>query len=148
MSSGKRRLPAVPARGKHVARSTHEKSEGASSRSGRPVDRSPGRPVRWIYGFASFFVLLGAGLIIIGGHDAALSRPTLGVTAASGLLLLTALFLWAAAWQLDGLCRRKEWKSGARPPCHPVVLVAFLLAVLLVSTSPFLGSRRRARSVT
>jgi hypothetical protein len=77
-----------------------------------------------------FFVVLGGALIVIGGHDAALAHPTLGMTVSSAMLLFVGLFLWGAAWQLDCLCRRATWESDVRPACHPLVLVAFLITTL------------------
>ena len=102
-------------------------SSGADPRKARSLRRSVG----WIYAFAVFFGVVGAIELVIGGHDVALSHPALGVTTASALLLLTGVFSWVAAWQLDRLCRRTTWEPDLRPACHPVVLVAFVLTIIV-----------------
>jgi hypothetical protein len=100
-----------------------------------PVGAETAGPSRWqalqLRSFTIFLVALGLVLIVIGGHDAALSHSTVGVTAASALLLFAGAFLLAASWLLDSLRRHEPWKDGSRPPCHPVVLAAFLITGLL-----------------
>ncbi len=136
MSTGERRFPRLPARKRRLHRNARgeDLQQEARARSSAPeeADRPPAnpKPAARIYAFAVFFLMLGAALIVIGGHDAALARSTLGVTAASALLLLIGSFLWGAAWQLNRLCRHESWMSGTRPACHPVVLVAFLITLL------------------
>jgi hypothetical protein len=44
--------------------------------------------------------------------------------------LVAGAVLLVASWQLHQLVRRGDWKGGVRPPCHPVVLAAFLIVLL------------------
>lgn len=83
-----------------------------------------------VYGFASFFLILGAGLFVVGAHDVALPRSTFGTAVASAMLLVTGVLLVVASWQLHRFVRRDDWKGDVRPPCHPIVLAAFLIALL------------------
>jgi hypothetical protein len=94
-------------------------------------------PVSWwklvapIYAFAALFVIVGTTSIVVGVHDAALAEASFGVTAASAVLLVVGSVLWIAVWQLLRLLRLEKWERGKRPPCNPIVLVAFLLMFLL-----------------
>jgi multisubunit Na+/H+ antiporter MnhB subunit len=81
--------------------------------------------------FAIFLLILGVAEIVIGVHDAALAHAGLGVAISSALLLLTGVLQLAAAYLLAQLSRRSKWNSdGRRPPCKPLVLVAFLVTIL------------------
>ena len=84
-----------------------------------------------IYAFAPFFFIVGTAAIVVGVHDAALVDASFGVTAASAVLLLVGIVLFVAVWQLLRLLWREKWELGKRPPCNPIVLVAFLLTILL-----------------
>jgi hypothetical protein len=88
------------------------------------------RPVGWIVAFAAFLLTLAIAVIVLGVHDSALGRASLGVAISSALLLLTGLLLLAAVYQLCALSLRSKWKYGRRPPCKPLVLVAFLVTIL------------------
>jgi hypothetical protein len=107
-----------------------EASVARPGSSARP-DRLPLRLVAPIYAFAPFFLLVGAAAIVIGVHDAALTHPGLGVTAASAVLLVVGTVLWVGVGQLIRLRWGEEWEDNDRPPCNPIVLVAFLLTFLL-----------------
>lgn len=87
--------------------------------------------VDWIVAFAVYFTVLAVAEFVIGAHDAALARSGLGVAISSFLLLASSALLAASAVQLVHLSRRGRWKCGKRPPCKPLVLIAFLGAGLL-----------------
>jgi hypothetical protein len=95
-----------------------------------PADRAPRRDAAQISVFAVFFVVLGLTLIVVGGHDAALGGSPFVVTAASALLLFIGILFVVAAWRLREWGRHELWKGGTRPPCSPLVLAAFVIAVL------------------
>jgi hypothetical protein len=85
-----------------------------------------------IYAFAVFFLTLGIAAIIVGMHDAALAETTFGVTVASVVLVVIGLVLCVAAYHLIRISKRSRWEwAVVRPPCKPVVLVAFILTILL-----------------
>ena len=96
-----------------------------------------------IYGLAAFLLIVAAAALVIGVHDVALSRASLGVTVAAAVLLVLALVLVAAALDLGRLGRPSTWPYGRRPPCRPLVLVAFL-ATVLVGVYVFLSAIRTA----
>ena len=84
-----------------------------------------------MYSFAAFFLLLAVTSIVVGGHDATLTRDSLGVTVSSVMLLAIGVVLVVAAWQLARLGRQHTGEGSARPPCKPVVLVGFLVTIFL-----------------
>jgi hypothetical protein len=88
----------------------------------KPLEKRP------VYAFAAFLLILGAALIVVGVHDASLADRSFGVKTSSAVLLVVGVVLWVAAWQLVRLCR--AWRCGKRPPCNPIVVLAFLLAAL------------------
>jgi hypothetical protein len=102
-----------------------------SARPRRPdADRPTATAAASIYALAVFFLILGVASIVVGAHDAALTQPTLGVTAAGALLLVGGILLLVAAASLDRLVRRASWTLHKRPPCNPTVLVACLVTIL------------------
>ncbi|HKD35089.1 MAG TPA: DUF308 domain-containing protein [Gaiellaceae bacterium] len=123
---------------------------GKSARPRRPDAHRPAAgAAASIYALAAFFLILGVGSIVVGAHDAALTQPTLGETAASALLIVGGILLVVAAANLDHLVRRTAWRYHRRPPCHPTVLVACLVALLFGVYVLFsgLGSPARQRWV-
>jgi len=84
-----------------------------------------------IYAFAGFLVALALTGLVIGVHDASLAGGGLGQTLGSAALLALAVVFAIAASQLLGLGRHRTWKDSERPPCKPIVLVAFLVTILL-----------------
>jgi len=131
--ASQRRLRHLPARRGRLRRNAREDPQGqdrAPSPSAGETDRPPAKQVAQISAFALFFLILAAALFVIGGHDAALSHSTVGATADSALLLFVGIFLVTAAWRLDRMCRHEVWRSGRRPPCHPIVLAAFAVMIL------------------
>ena len=89
------------------------------------------RSVLPVYALAAFLLIVSAGTTLIGVHDAALADAGIGVTVMSALLLVAALVLALAALDLLRLARRRTWSDGVRPPCRPVALIGFLIAILL-----------------
>jgi hypothetical protein len=88
--------------------------------------------VAGIYAFAAFLLTLGVTAIVIGVHDAAIARTSFGVTAASVVLVVVGVTLFIAGCHLIRLSKKSRWEWGVvRPPCRPIVLVAFVLTVLL-----------------
>jgi hypothetical protein len=53
------------------------------------------------------------------------------MTAWSAVLLFVGILLVVAGWRLGRLCRHEPWTDGARPTCHPIVLAAFTISVLV-----------------
>jgi hypothetical protein len=96
-----------------------------------------------IYALAAFLLIVAAGAIVVGVHDATLAQASLGVTVGSAVLLVVGVLLVVAAWDLVRLGRRSSWPDGERPPCRPLVLVAFLVTVL-VGIYAFLSAARTA----
>jgi hypothetical protein len=94
-----------------------------------------------IYALASFLLIVATAAAVIGVHDAAVSRASLGVTISAVVLLALAALLVAAVVQLAELGRRSTWPYGKQPPCRPIVLVAFL-ATILVGVYVFLSAMR------
>ncbi len=89
---------------------------------------------RWIIAstaFAAFLLVVAVSAIVVGAHDAALTRSGFGVASTSALLLVTGAVLLVAAYQLGEMSRRRSWKGNVRPPCKLPVLVAFLVTLLL-----------------
>lgn len=84
-----------------------------------------------IYALAVFLVIVAVAAFVIGLHDAAVSRASLGVTLSAVVLLAFGVVLVAAAVDLCRLGRTSSWPWGRRPPCRPVVLVAFLATILV-----------------
>jgi len=99
------------------------------------------RVVAAIRAFAALFVALAVGALVVGVHDAGLSDVGFGVTASAAVLFVVAVVLLVGAYELFVLSRWKTWPDGKRPPCKPVVLVAFLL-LLLVSVYLFFAGFR------
>jgi hypothetical protein len=93
--------------------------------------RPAGRVVEIIYAFAASLAALALAAAVIGVHDASLAGGGLGGTLGSAALVAIAVVLAIAAWQLAGLTRHRTWENGVRPPCKPIVLVAFLLTILV-----------------
>ena len=93
--------------------------------------RRPSKTLLTIYAFSAFLVLLGVAALVIGGHDAALSRANFGVSAVSVVLLGTGVVLLIAAVQLVEISRKKNWTENQHPPCKLPVIIAFLLTILL-----------------
>jgi hypothetical protein len=96
-----------------------------------------------LYGLVAFLLAVAALVLVAGGHDAALRRAPLGVTVVSVILLVIGVILVIAAADLVRLTRRRSWRDGTRPPCRPLVLVAFLVTVLL-GAYVFLSALRTA----
>jgi hypothetical protein len=128
--ASQRRFPHLRAHRRPLRRVAGRGSQPHRAGSATETNQVPRTQIVRISGFCLFLLLLGAALIVIGGHDAALAGSTLAVTTASASLLFVGIFLVAAAWRLDRLWRRDSWKSGARPPCHPVILAAFVVTIL------------------
>lgn len=151
MSAGERRFPHLPVRDGRLRRARKDAARSAPPRFGAAPqgNRPPAKVTAGIYAFATFFLILGAGLVVIGGHDAAVAGGALGLTAASGLLLIVGILLCVAAWLLHRLCSRQSWEAGKRPPCHPVVLIAFLVTILfgLYVSFSAIGTRGPQRNV-
>jgi hypothetical protein len=96
-----------------------------------------------VYALTAFLLIVAAAAIVLGIHDAALARASLGVTVGSAVLLVVGAVLVVAAWDLVKLGRRSSWPDGERPPCRPLVLVAFLVTIL-VGVYAFLSAIRTA----
>ena len=94
-----------------------------------------------IYALAAFLLVVALAAFVIGLHDAAVSRGSLGVTISAVVLLVYGVILVAATVDLFRLGRSSAWPWGRRPPCRPVVLVA-LLATILVGVYVFLSAMR------
>jgi hypothetical protein len=84
-----------------------------------------------IFGLAAFLSIVAAAALVIGVHDAAISRSSLGVTISAAVLIAFAVVLVVAAIDLVRLARRDTWPYGRRPPCRPIVLVAFVATALV-----------------
>ncbi|HEY8778130.1 MAG TPA: hypothetical protein VIM33_16840 [Gaiellaceae bacterium] len=84
-----------------------------------------------IYGFAASFLMVGAAAMVVGIHDASLAQAPFGVTLISSVLLVIGVVLFVGVYDLVRLGRRGAWSGGKRPPCRPIVLVAFLVLFLL-----------------
>jgi hypothetical protein len=100
-----------------------------------------------IFALAAFLLVVGTGALVVGVHDAALAKATLGVTLGGAVLLVLGASLVVAAADLIRLGRRSRWPHGERPPCRPLVLVAFLATILLgvyafLSTIPTESTQR------
>jgi uncharacterized membrane protein YgdD (TMEM256/DUF423 family) len=89
------------------------------------------RLVAWILAFAGFLFTLALAALVIGIHDAALSRASLNVAVVSALLILAGVVLFVGGFQLVELSRRRTWPHGVRPPCKPPVIIGFLVTILL-----------------
>jgi hypothetical protein len=94
-----------------------------------------------IYALAVFLLAVAVAGVVIGVHDAAVSRASLGVTISAVVLLVFGVMLFAATIDLFRLGRSSRWPRGKRPPCRPVVLVAFL-ATILAGVYVFLSAMR------
>lgn len=106
-------------------------NQAEARREGQTKQRRPRKTLLTIYAFTAFLAVLGLTTLIIGGHDAALSRSNLGVTAVSVVLLLTGVVLLVAAVQLADISRQRNWTEDRHPPCKLPVIIAFLLTILL-----------------
>jgi hypothetical protein len=78
-----------------------------------------------------FLGIVAVAAVVIGIHDASVSRTSLGVTLSAAVLLAFAVILGAAVLDLWRLAHRGTWPYGRRPPCRPVVLIAFLATILV-----------------
>jgi hypothetical protein len=87
-----------------------------------------------------FLVAVAAAGLVVGVHDAALAGATLGVSVSGALLIVVGVVLLVAAYELVRLSDRRSWQEGERPPCKPVVLVAFL--TIFVGAYAFLSAIR------
>jgi hypothetical protein len=96
-----------------------------------PAAKPGRRQALQISAFEVFLLVLGAFFIVVGGHDAAFARSTVGMTAWSAVLLFVGILLMVAGWRLGRLCRHEPWVAGTRPVCHPIVLAAFVMTILL-----------------
>ena len=96
-----------------------------------------------IYWLGAFLLVVAAAALVIGVHDAAVSRTSLGVTISAAVLLVFGVVLAAAVVDLANLGRPATWPYGRRPPCRPIVLVAFL-ATILVGVYVFVSALRTA----
>jgi hypothetical protein len=85
-----------------------------------------------IYAFAAFLLALGIVAFVVGVHDAALATADVDSRLFSAALVGVGVVLVLAGARLLGLSRRGRWEWGlVRPPCRPIVLVGFLLAILV-----------------
>jgi hypothetical protein len=114
-----------------------------ATREGRTTHRRPTKTLLTIYAFTAFLAVLGLAAIVIGGHDAALSRTNFGVSAVSVVLLLTGVVLLVAAVQLAEMVRHRSWTDNRHPPCKLPVIIAFLLTILLAIYVFLSGIRSR-----
>ena len=87
--------------------------------------------IAFTWAFAAYLLMLAVAAIVVGAHDASIAQAGIAVTASSAVLLVVGVVLLLAAYQLIGIGRRSRWRDGVRPPCRPIVLVAFLLAILV-----------------
>jgi hypothetical protein len=99
------------------------------------------KPLVAIYVFAACFLVIAAAAIVVGIHDSALAEAPFGVTLVSSVLLVIGVVLVVGAYDLVRLGRSGPWSSGKRPPCRPIVLVAFLVLFLLAVYVFFSGLR-------
>lgn len=107
-------------------------SEPTTEHDEEPAERAPSQSIVVdVYALAVFLGLLAAAAAVIGVHDASLQNGGVGVTIGSAALLAVAAVLGAGAAQLLAITRRRNWEEGLRPPCKPIVLIAFLLTILL-----------------
>jgi hypothetical protein len=110
----------------------HVRSLRQSLRRRAVIDSSRAVLVVGIYAFAIFLLTLGVAAIAVGVHDAAIAPTSFGVTAASVVVVVVGVTLFVAGYDLIRLSKKSRWEWGVvRPPCKPVVLVAFVLTVLL-----------------
>jgi hypothetical protein len=79
-----------------------------------------------VFALAAFLALVGVVALAIGIHDAALARASLGVTIGGAVLIVFGVVLLAAVRNLVSIGRTSTWRYPKRPPCRPVVIVAFL----------------------
>jgi hypothetical protein len=89
------------------------------------------RVVAAIWAFAAFFVIIATAALVVGIHDAALFGASFGVTAGGAVLVVVAVVLLVAVYELVRLGQSSSWEGGVRPPCKLIVLVALFLTILL-----------------
>jgi hypothetical protein len=97
----------------------------------QPNARRPATPLIAIVAFAALLFVVGVAAIVIGGHDAALSRASFGVSAVSVVLLVSGAIMLIAGFQLAVMIRGSSWEGHVHPPCRLPVIIAFLLLILL-----------------
>jgi hypothetical protein len=103
--------------------------------------RAPVKLLLPIYALAAFLLIVAALLIVVGVHDVALGGAGLGVALGSAVLLVAGAILFTSALDLLQLARWRNWPYGKRPPCRPLVLIAFLV-MILVGVYGFLSALR------
>jgi hypothetical protein len=99
------------------------------------------RAVAALYVFAALLTAVAVVSLVLGIHDASLSRSSFGLIVSSAMLLSVGVVLAIVAAQLVALARSRPWDGGERPPCRPVVLVGFLSTILLAVFVFFSGAR-------
>jgi hypothetical protein len=93
-----------------------------------------------IWAFAAFLLIVAAAVIVVGIHDAALSRAGFGVTAGGAVLVALGAVLSIAAYRLVGLALASG-DRGRGPPSRLVIPLAFFLTILLGVYVFFAGIR-------
>lgn|SRR5262245_6417142 len=94
-----------------------------------------------VWAFAAFLVVIAAAAIVIGVHDAALSRAGFGVTAGGALLVALGVVLSIAAYDLVRLALASRQDRATRTRSRLIVPLAFFLTVLVGVYAFFAGIR-------